>query len=131
MPDAAALRHASAQFHSAKYRTGASIPAPFDRTGLPGVIRPCTRTGMTIRPIVRYPDPRLALPAQPLTVFDSALRELAGDLAQTIRAAPGIGITAPHIGVLLRVVVLDLAGGAQSYVNPVITWASPELIAHL
>jgi peptide deformylase len=87
---------------------------------------------MTVRPIVRYPDPRLALPAQPVTVFDDALRELASDLVETMRAAPGIGITAPHIGVSLRVVVLDLdaAGGAQTYVNPEIIWASPETILH-
>jgi peptide deformylase len=63
---------------------------------------------MTIRPIVRYPDSRLALPAQPVTVFDDALRDLARDLLETMHAAPGIGITAPHIGVSLRVVVLDL-----------------------
>ena len=87
---------------------------------------------MTIRPIVRYPDPRLALPAQPVTVFDGALRDLARDLEETMHAAPGIGITAPHIGVSLRVVVLDLdpPDGAQTYVNPVITWESPEMIAH-
>ena len=48
---------------------------------------------MTIRPIVRYPDPRLALPAQPVTEFDGALRDLASDLLETMHAAPGIGIT--------------------------------------
>jgi peptide deformylase len=87
---------------------------------------------MTIRPIVRYPDPRLALPAAPVTVFDAALRELAGDLLDTMHAAPGIGITAPHIGVSLRVVVLDLdrSAGARTYVNPEIIWASPEMIVH-
>jgi len=87
---------------------------------------------MTIRPIVRYPDPRLALPAQPVTVFDEALRELARDLLETMHAAPGIGITAPHIGISLRVVVLDLDanGGARTYVNPEIIWASPEMIMH-
>jgi peptide deformylase len=87
---------------------------------------------MTIRPIVRYPDPRLALPAQPVTVFDDALRDLAGDLLETMHAAPGIGITAPHIGVSLRVVVLDLDAteGARTYVNPEIIWASSETILH-
>jgi len=80
---------------------------------------------MTIRAIVRYPDPRLALPAQAVTAFDDALRELASDLLETMHAAPGIGITAPHIGVLLRVVVLDLdpVEGARTYVNPEIIWA--------
>jgi peptide deformylase len=87
---------------------------------------------MAIRPILRYPDPRLALAAQPVAAFDAALRELAADLLGTMHAAPGIGITAPHIGVSLRVVVLELdAGdGARTYVNPDITWASPETILH-
>jgi peptide deformylase len=87
---------------------------------------------MTVRPILRYPDPRLALPARPVTAFDDALRELATDLHETMRAAPGIGITAPHIGVALRVVVLELdpAEGARTYVNPEIVWASPETILH-
>ena len=87
---------------------------------------------MTIRPIIRYPDPRLAQPAEPVTVFDAALRELASDLLETLHAAPGVGITAPHIGVSLRVVVLDLdpIDGVRTYVNPEIIWASSEMIAH-
>jgi peptide deformylase len=87
---------------------------------------------MPIRPIIRYPDPRLALPAQPVTVFDGALRELAADLLETLHAAPGIGITAPHVGISLGIVVLDLdAGdGARTYVNPEIVWASPKTIMH-
>ena len=87
---------------------------------------------MTLRPIVRYPDPRLAIPARPVTEFDDSLRELAKDLLETMYAAPGIGITAPHIGVFLRVVVLDLSSGegARTYVNPEITWASSEMILH-
>jgi peptide deformylase len=87
---------------------------------------------MPIRPIIRYPDPRLALAAEPVTMFDSALRDLAADLLETMHAAPGIGITAPHIGISLRVVVLDLDPivGARTYVNPEIVWASPETIQH-
>lgn len=87
---------------------------------------------MTIRPIVRYPDRRLTMPARPVTAFDDGLRELAADLLETMRAAPGIGITAPHIGVPLRLVVLELDAevGAQTYVNPQVEWASPEMILH-
>ena len=87
---------------------------------------------MTVRPIVRYPDRRLGTPARPVTMFDDALRELAADLLDTMRAAPGIGITAPHIGVPLRVVVLELDAriGAQTYANPQVEWASPEMILH-
>jgi peptide deformylase len=60
------------------------------------------------------------------------LRQLANDLRETMHAAPGIGITAPHIGVFLRVVVLDLGAndGARTYVNPEIGWASSEMILH-
>lgn len=85
---------------------------------------------MSIRPIIRYPDPRLAQRAAEVTVFDDTLRMLADDLRDTMHAAPGIGITGPHVGVLLRVVVLDLGDGAKTYVNPEITWASPETILH-
>jgi peptide deformylase len=72
------------------------------------------------------------MPARPVAAFDDALRELAADLLETMRAAPGIGITAPHVGVPLRVVVLELDAkdGPQTYVNPEIAWASPEMILH-
>lgn len=87
---------------------------------------------MAIRPIVRYPDRRLTMPARPVTAFDAGLRELAADLLETMRAAPGVGITAPHVGVPLRLVVLELDAkmGAQTYVNPQVEWASPEMILH-
>lgn len=67
-----------------------------------------------------------------MTVFDEALRGLAQDLLDTMRAAPGIGITAPHLGIPTRLVVLELshAEGARTYVNPRIDWASPEMLRH-
>jgi peptide deformylase len=86
---------------------------------------------MPIRPILRYPDPRLALAAQAVTAFDDTLRDLAADLLDTMRAAPGIGITAPHVGIALRVVVLELEPDeARTYVNPEIVWASSDMNVH-
>ncbi|AXK80573.1 peptide deformylase [Pseudolabrys taiwanensis] len=87
---------------------------------------------MTVRPLLRFPDPRLKQRAEPVTAFDAALRALAADMLDTLRAAPGIGITAPHIGMPLRVVVLDLGGGEapRTYVNPSIAFAAPEKIVH-
>jgi peptide deformylase len=86
---------------------------------------------MPIRPILRYPDPRLALAAQAVTAFDDTLRDLAADLLDTMRAAPGIGITAPHVGIALRVVVLELEpDDARTYVNPEIVWASSDMNVH-
>jgi peptide deformylase len=70
-----------------------------------------------------FPDERLTRPALPVTAFDDTLASLITDLADTMRAAPGVGITAPHIGVLLRVVVLQLRPDEPQavYINPVIT----------
>lgn len=87
---------------------------------------------MTVCPIVPYPDQRLREIAETVTVFDEALRNLTSDMLDTMRAAPGIGITAPHIGIAKRVVVLELSAeqGVKIYINPEIIWASDETIKH-
>jgi peptide deformylase len=81
---------------------------------------------------VRFPDRRLGAVAESISVFDQDLRSLATDLADTMHAAPGIGITAPHIGILKRLVVIEVSPAAslRTYVNPAILWASSELIRH-
>lgn len=83
---------------------------------------------MTVRSIVPFPDPRLRQVAHTVTVFDGQLRLLAADITETMRLAPGIGMTASHIGVAQRVYVLELPGDVQpqTYVNPEITWLSDE-----
>ena len=87
---------------------------------------------MPSRPILSFPDPRLRVAATPVTRFDADLRELAADLLDTMRDAPGIGITAPHIGVSLRLVVLELTPGeVRTYVNPVLDSVSRETIRHV
>ena len=87
---------------------------------------------MTVRPIAKFPDPRLCAVAEPIAHFDNDLRNLAADLLDTMRAAPGIGITAPHIGVPKRLVVLELPAedNVRTYVNPEIIWASPGMVRH-
>lgn len=87
---------------------------------------------MTVCPIVPYPDQRLREIAETVTVFDEALRSLTSDMLDTMRAAPGIGITAPHIGIAKRVVVLELSAeqNVQIYINPEIIWSSEETIQH-
>lgn len=86
---------------------------------------------MSIRPIVAWPDPRLGETAAPVRDFGPELAALVTDLIDTMRAAPGVGITGPHIGVPLRVVVLELVPGQpQAYVNPVVTAASVDLARH-
>ncbi|MCL7998021.1 peptide deformylase [Brucella sp. 21LCYQ03] len=87
---------------------------------------------MSICPIVKYPDQRLRAIAEPVTLFDQSLHDLANDLLDTMRFAPGIGITAPHIGVPKRLVVLELSkeAGPKIYVNPELIWTSKETIRH-
>lgn len=72
-------------------------------------------------PILEYPDPRLRLRAQPVEHFDEAVHRLVDDLFDTLYDTPGIGLSAPQTGRLLRVVVTDLSGSAtapRAYLNP-------------
>jgi peptide deformylase len=85
-----------------------------------------------VRPLVYFPDPLLRRPAEPVAAFDDDLRIIARDLYDTMKAAPGVGITAPHIGVLLRVTVIQLepAEEPKTYVNPRVLWSGHETIRH-
>jgi peptide deformylase len=88
---------------------------------------------VAMRSIVRFPDPRLRQKAEPITAIDEQVRALARDLTETMHAAPGIGITAPHIGVLRRLMVIQLESDPQPhiYINPEIAWSSSEMIRHV
>ncbi len=87
---------------------------------------------MAVREIVRWPDPRLKAKAAAITAFDDDLRRLADDLLATMRAAPGVGITGPHVGEPVRLVVLELTPGeVRIYVDPVVIEASAERIRHV
>ena len=64
---------------------------------------------MSILTILTYPDPRLHKFAAPVTQFDAALKKLAGDLADTMYAAPGVGLAATQVNVHQRVIVIDIS----------------------
>jgi peptide deformylase len=87
---------------------------------------------MAIRPIIRFPNPVLSMSAEKVCHFDDDLHRLVDDLTETMRAAPGIGITAPHVGVLYRVTVIELdrQTGPQAFVNPEIVWRSAQMARH-
>ena len=88
---------------------------------------------MAIRPILIHPDPRLRKPADPVPTVTDEVRALAADMLQTMYDAPGIGLAAPQVGVMQRVLVMDCVKeeGAEPrpmvLVNPRVTWASEEL----
>lgn len=88
---------------------------------------------MTILEIRTYPDPILAKKAEPVEKFDESLRRLLADMAETMYAAPGVGLAAPQVGASLRAIVVDASPrveGAEliKLVNPVITYAEGESV---
>ena len=62
---------------------------------------------MAILDIVTYPDERLKTKAKPVTKIDDRIQTLADDMAETMYAAPGVGLAANQVGVLERIVVVD------------------------
>ena len=84
---------------------------------------------MALLPIITAPDPRLKKTADPVERVDDSIRQLMDDMLETMHAAPGIGLAAPQVGVLKRIIVVDVAGKDQPpqpyrMVNPEIVWVS-------
>ncbi|CAN5544601.1 peptide deformylase [soil metagenome] len=73
---------------------------------------------MTVQPIVKLGDSRLRLKGQPVESFSKYLHELLDDLAETMRAAPGVGLAAPQLGVALQACVVEVEGQLHELVNP-------------
>jgi peptide deformylase len=90
---------------------------------------------MSILPIITAPDPRLKLKAKPVKVVDHEIRRLMDDMLETMYLAPGIGLAAPQVGVLKRVLVLDVAKEGEKpaplkMANPELLWHSEELATY-
>jgi len=79
-----------------------------------------------IRPILRYGERPLHLPAADVTVFDDGFQRLVDDMIETMYAAPGIGLAATQVGVPLRVFVIDLSLGRSS--GQLIVMANPKFV---
>ena len=81
---------------------------------------------MAVRTILRYPEPLLKKISAPVVVFDDALKQLAQDMAETMYDAPGVGLAAPQVGELTRLIVIDCSGRD----NPpdLIVAVNPEII---
>ncbi|HEY8857044.1 MAG TPA: peptide deformylase, partial [Rugosibacter sp.] len=61
---------------------------------------------MALLPILRYPDPRLHKKAAPVTTIDASIRKLAADMAETMYAAPGIGLAATQVDQHIRLIII-------------------------
>ena len=86
------------------------------------------------RPILIHPDPRLKKSCEPVGEIMPEIVTLAADMLETMYDAPGIGLAAPQVGVMLRVLVMDCAkeGPPEPMVllNPRVTWASEDLSSY-
>lgn len=85
---------------------------------------------MAILPIITAPDPRLKQTAEPVARMDDGVRQLMDDMLDTMYVAPGIGLAAPQVGDLRRVIVVDVANREAGGPGPPapLQMANPEII---
>jgi peptide deformylase len=84
---------------------------------------------MALLPILHYPDERLHTIAAPVAAVDDRIRTLVRDMAETMYAAPGIGLAATQVDVHERVIVIDISDARnelQVFINPEIVESSGE-----
>jgi len=84
---------------------------------------------MALLNILRYPDPRLHRVARPVERVDDEIRRLVRDMAETMYAAPGIGLAATQVDVHKRIIVIDVSPTRDELlvlINPELVWQSPE-----
>lgn len=87
---------------------------------------------MTLRKIITVPNDVLRKKAHPVSKFDDDLRTLVDDMVETMRDAPGVGLAAPQIGILQRIIVVEYGDDEDApkklyaVINPEITRMSPE-----
>lgn len=81
---------------------------------------------MALRNIVKLGDPILNKTSRKVEKFDDKLAALIDDMLETMYSANGVGLAAVQVGILKRVVVIDIGEGPMEFVNPVITMKEGE-----
>ncbi|MCW5603460.1 MAG: peptide deformylase [Burkholderiales bacterium] len=84
---------------------------------------------MALLPILHYPDPRLHKVARKVVCVDDNIRKLIKDMAETMYAAPGVGLAATQVDVHKRIIVVDISetrDQLKALINPEIIEASGE-----
>lgn len=76
---------------------------------------------MALRNIVKFGEDILRKKCREVTAFDDKLWVLLDDMYETLKSAEGVGLAAPQVGILRRVVVIDVGEGPIELVNPVVT----------
>ncbi len=86
---------------------------------------------MALLQILHYPDPRLHTVAKPVGQVDDSIRRLAADMAETMYAAPGIGLAATQVDRHVRLIVVDVSethNELKVFINPEILEKSGEAV---
>ena len=83
---------------------------------------------MGLRKILTDKEPALHKVCKPVTSFDSKLHKLLDDMAETMQDANGVGLAAPQVGILRRVVVVDLGDEILELVNPTLVETDGEQV---
>ena len=81
---------------------------------------------MALRTIRIQGDPALTKVCKPITEMTPKIEELIGDMIETMYEANGVGLAAPQVGILKRLVVIDVGDGPVVMINPVILETSGE-----
>ena len=84
---------------------------------------------MTVLTVLHYPDPRLHKVAKPVAVVDDRVRKIVADMAETMYAAPGVGLAATQVDIHERIIVIDVSEEQNQlmvFINPELVWASAE-----
>jgi peptide deformylase len=76
--------------------------------------------------VLKYPEPVLQQPGEPVTEFDGTLRKFVADMFETMYAAQGIGLAAPQVGFSRRITVIDLSNAKDPAKKMVLI--NPEII---
>lgn len=83
---------------------------------------------MAIRRIFLESEPVLRKKSRSVETFDDRLSQLLDDLSETLKDADGVGLAAPQVGILRRVVIIDVGEGVIEMINPEILSASEETV---
>lgn len=84
---------------------------------------------MAIRKIYQYPESVLRKPTEHIDTFDSDLKQLAEDMAETMYDAPGIGLAAPQIGESVKLIVVDTTKGDEDS-KEFMAMVNPQIVEH-
>ena len=84
---------------------------------------------MAVLSILHYPDQRLHTIAKPVASVDARIQQIVADMAETMYEASGIGLAATQVDIHERIIVIDVSEDRNElmvFINPELTWASPE-----